>query len=221
MNLREIRDLVDGTADAAYALDPNGSIIAWNAAAGELFGLSVEDVLGRPCSEVTHGVDECGRECSENCTILKRASERIPLRSYDIKIKANAGERWCNASVVILDSATFEKPCTLHIIRPADVQKRLELLLKDFVVAETSLPSVNVSEMLANTNSPSGVSNLTNREREILRLLSEGKKTGEIAENLFISRTTANNHVQHILKKLGAHTRLEAVRRAEKAGLLR
>lgn len=221
MNLREIKGLVDGTADAAYALDPNGHILAWNAAATELFGLKSEAVIGRPCSEVTHGIDECGRECGENCTILKRAAEHTPLKSYDIKIRKNGGEKWCNASVVILESSAFDQPCTLHILRPADVQKRLELLLKDFVVAETSLPTVNLHEIMTRGNSPSGAAELTSREKEILTLLAAGSKTAAIAEKLFISRATANNHIQHILKKLGAHTRLEAIRRAEQAGLLR
>lgn len=221
MNLREIKGLVDGTADAAYALDPAGHIIAWNAAAEELFGVESEKVIGRPCSEVTHGIDECGRECSENCAVLKRAAEHHPLKSYDIKIRNNGAEKWCNASVIILDSSAHDQPCTLHILRPADVQKRLELLLKDFVVAETSLPAVNLHEIMTRSNSPSGAAELTTREKEILTLLSAGNKTADIAQKLFISKATANNHIQHILKKLGAHTRLEAIRRAEQAGLLR
>ncbi len=221
MNLREIKGLVDGTADAAYALDPNGAIIAWNTAASDLFGIDENSAIGRACSELTNGIDECGRECSENCAVLKRAANHDPLKSYDIKIKGSAGEKWCNASVVILDSSAYDQPCTLHIIRPADVQKRLELLIKDFVVAETSLPAVNLQEIMTRSNSPTGSADLTTREREILGLLSNGKKTTEIAEKLFISKATANNHIQHILKKLGAHTRLEAIRRAEQAGLLR
>lgn len=221
MNLRDINGLVDGTADAAYALDPHGKIIAWNNSAADLFGLDKGAVMGRQCSEITHGVDECGRQCSENCAILKCAAEHHPLKNYDIKVKGPGGEKWCNASVVILDSSAYDEPCTLHILRPADVQKRLELLIKDFVVSETSLPAVNLQEIMTRDSSPSSVSDLTDRERQVLRLLSDGKKTAEIAETLFISKTTANNHVQHILKKLGAHTRLEAIRRAEQAGLLR
>jgi len=61
---------------------------------------------------------------------------------------------------------------------------------------------------------------LTDRELEILRLLGKGSTTSEVADQLHISRTTVNNHVQHILRKLDAHTRLEAIRRAEHAGLI-
>jgi DNA-binding NarL/FixJ family response regulator len=52
---------------------------------------------------------------------------------------------------------------------------------------------------------------LTAREREILRLIAGGLTTSGIANKLCISQTTVRNHTQHILAKLGAHSRLEAV----------
>ena len=61
---------------------------------------------------------------------------------------------------------------------------------------------------------------LTPRETEILRLLAGGGTTASIADGLCLSRATVNNHTQNILGKLNAHSRLEAVRRAEMSGLL-
>jgi DNA-binding NarL/FixJ family response regulator len=58
---------------------------------------------------------------------------------------------------------------------------------------------------------------LTSRERDVLGLLLEGLTNAEIAERLFISPSTAKVHVRHILEKLGARTRLEAVVRAQAA----
>jgi DNA-binding NarL/FixJ family response regulator len=52
---------------------------------------------------------------------------------------------------------------------------------------------------------------LTERERSILRLLAEGTSTTNIAQQLFIAPATARNHVQSVISKLGAHSRLEAV----------
>jgi two-component system response regulator DevR len=52
---------------------------------------------------------------------------------------------------------------------------------------------------------------LTQRERTILRLLVEGTSTTAIAQELVIAVTTARNHVQAVITKLGAHSRLEAV----------
>ncbi len=61
---------------------------------------------------------------------------------------------------------------------------------------------------------------LTLREKEILKLLGTGQTSRSIAGSLHISRNTVDNHIQHILKKLNAHSRLEAVRRAELSGLI-
>jgi DNA-binding NarL/FixJ family response regulator len=52
---------------------------------------------------------------------------------------------------------------------------------------------------------------LTNREREILQLLADGMSNGEVAKKLFISQETVKSHVRHILAKLEADTRTQAV----------
>ena len=61
---------------------------------------------------------------------------------------------------------------------------------------------------------------LTRRELEVLKSLSSGHTTRAIANELNISSTTVRNHIKHVLAKLGAHTRLEAIRRAETAGII-
>ena len=61
---------------------------------------------------------------------------------------------------------------------------------------------------------------LSAREREVYELLIHGRGNREIAEALFISESTAKVHVRHILEKLGAHSKLEAVVRAADRGLL-
>ena len=51
---------------------------------------------------------------------------------------------------------------------------------------------------------------LSEREREVLRLVAQGQTNKEIAESLVISAATARNHVSHILEKLGMRSRTEA-----------
>ena len=58
------------------------------------------------------------------------------------------------------------------------------------------------------------VGGLTDREVEVLDLLDEGLRNAEIAERLHLSEKTVGHHVSAILAKLGASSRLEAVRRA-------
>ncbi len=66
----------------------------------------------------------------------------------------------------------------------------------------------------------SSVELMTAREAEVLALLATGRSNGEIAKVLFISAKTASVHVSHILAKLGAGSRTEAVALARARGLL-
>ena len=61
---------------------------------------------------------------------------------------------------------------------------------------------------------------LTTRELEVLRLLAGGSSTAASSQLLGISTATLRAHVQAILRKLGAHSRLEAVAEAARLGLI-
>jgi DNA-binding NarL/FixJ family response regulator len=61
---------------------------------------------------------------------------------------------------------------------------------------------------------------LSDREREVLRLLALGHTNQEIAKILFISVRTAETHRAHVMQKLGLSTRAELVRHALAEGLL-
>lgn len=60
---------------------------------------------------------------------------------------------------------------------------------------------------------------LTDREREVLRLVGQGLNNAEIAERLWITKATARTHVSHIMLKLGARDRVQLVVIATAAGL--
>ena len=61
---------------------------------------------------------------------------------------------------------------------------------------------------------------ISDREREVLQLLAEGLTTEEIAEHLVLSLHTVRNHIQRIIGKLHAHSRLEAVTTAVREGVI-
>jgi LuxR family maltose regulon positive regulatory protein len=61
---------------------------------------------------------------------------------------------------------------------------------------------------------------LSERELEVLRLMARGASNHEIAEQLVITVGTVKSHINHILGKLEAHNRTEAVARARELGLL-
>lgn len=59
---------------------------------------------------------------------------------------------------------------------------------------------------------------LTRRERDVLRLVAEGRTNRQVGELLVISSATVRTHVEHALAKLGASTRTEAVLVAKELG---
>jgi two-component system response regulator NreC len=63
-------------------------------------------------------------------------------------------------------------------------------------------------------------SSLTEREREILKLVAEGYTNNQIAERLVISPKTVDTHRTHIMDKLNLHSRAELVKYAMRRGLL-
>jgi two-component system response regulator NreC len=63
-------------------------------------------------------------------------------------------------------------------------------------------------------------STLTEREREILKLVAEGYTNNQIAERLVISPKTVDTHRTHVMDKLNLHSRSELVKYAMRRGLL-
>jgi len=62
---------------------------------------------------------------------------------------------------------------------------------------------------------------LTDREKQVLKLVAEGRSNKEVAEVLGISVKTAMSHREHVMEKLGVHNRTELVRFAIKKGVIR
>lgn len=61
---------------------------------------------------------------------------------------------------------------------------------------------------------------LTEREREILQLVAEGKNNQEIADTLIISIKTVQTHRAHMMEKLNAHDRTDLVKHAIRLGMI-
>jgi DNA-binding CsgD family transcriptional regulator len=220
MLLRELTEMVDSTADAAFAVDGNGVLVAWNKAAEALFNYSAAQVIGKACGEAVQGVDECGPVCSPNCAVLQACHSHQPTSNFDIQIPTAHGPQWCNVSTITTSVANSNTRYSVHIVRRIDLRKRLELLVRDFIVSEAKLPPDDAQALMSVTRSSARAVELTDRELEVLKLLAKGTKTEAIAQQLHISRATVNNHIQHLMAKLNAHNRLEAIRRAERAGLI-
>jgi DNA-binding NarL/FixJ family response regulator len=67
---------------------------------------------------------------------------------------------------------------------------------------------------------PAVASRLTPRELTVLRLLAEGLEQGEIAKRLSLQPKTVGTHIEHVLHKLGVHSRAQAVALAYRSDAL-
>ncbi len=106
---------------------------------------------------------------------------------------------------------------------PADLVRAVRV-----VAAGDALLSPGVTRRLiaefsahAKTPPPATLSELTEREREVMVLVAEGLTNAEIGARLFMSPATARTHVSRILMKLGARDRTQLVVMAYESGLVR
>jgi Response regulator containing a CheY-like receiver domain and an HTH DNA-binding domain len=83
------------------------------------------------------------------------------------------------------------------------------------------LQHVDNNEIIYSIHGTAENDSISERERQVLELISEGYVSKEIAEKLFISEYTVNNHRKSILKKLNANNASEAIKKAVKVGIIR
>jgi two-component system nitrate/nitrite response regulator NarL len=104
-------------------------------------------------------------------------------------------------------------------IQAALAAVRSGLTVVDSALAEHLVPTSAPAMPVVTT--PVGGKGLTERERQVVQLLSEGLSNKLIADRLGISDHTAKFHVNGVMMKLGASTRTEAVVEAMRRGLIR
>jgi DNA-binding NarL/FixJ family response regulator len=83
----------------------------------------------------------------------------------------------------------------------------------------TSVPSASRADA-AGAGGGDPYESLTDREKQVLKLVAEGRSNKEVAEELGISVKTAMTHREHLMEKLGAHSRTDLVRFAIKRGVI-
>jgi DNA-binding NarL/FixJ family response regulator len=113
----------------------------------------------------------------------------------------------------------------LETTQPADIRAAIRQGFKTSVFLGSGQTAQRESDPPAGSGPgtparPESGERLTNREREILRLVAEGRSNGEVARILWVTEQTVKFHLSNIYRKLGVANRTEAGRWAQLTGLL-
>ncbi|MEK3887129.1 response regulator transcription factor [Bacillus sp. FSL K6-3431] len=130
-------------------------------------------------------------------------------------------EKWPTARIIIVTSfldddkvyPALEAGAVSYILKTSNANEIAEAIrttYKGQSVLEPEVTGKMMERMQKGKESPRHES-LTNREREILLLMTEGKSNQEIADQLFIGLKTVKTHVSNVLGKLEVQDRTQAV----------
>lgn len=208
-----VRSLIEArTGDGVFVVAPDYTVVYWDRQAEHITGRLAEDVVGRPCYDVTLGEREGGDPfCGLGCSVMRLARIGRPVADYDMRVATTGGNRWVNVSILSLDSG--EGPYIVHLLR--DSQKTHEML-----ELARGLIRLTGKEQVREAPASGEVPSLTPRQLEVLRMLSRGQSAAEIGRELYLAEKTVRNHISALLQALGAHSQLEALARAREVGLL-
>jgi PAS domain S-box-containing protein len=214
---RDLAELLEGTTDAAFAVDLQGEIRTWNKAAEKLFGHAASYAIGKQCAKIVSGRSGTDTPiCRESCDILECVQNGREITNYDMQIKTSSGQLvWVNVSMLVATNGRMERRLAVHLMRDIKVRKKTEQLTNEILRMARNL--VNGKE---EPDALPPISPLTSQERNLLRLLASGKTAAEITAELGISSPTLRNHLSHINQKLHTKSRIEAVVQALKRGLI-
>lgn len=211
----DVFNLLSNTADGVFAIGSDHRIIFWNKAAQDILGFNAKEVLGEFCHNVIFGRTESGEVlCSKSCCVMDKIEKGNKVSNFDILAHTKAGATvWINVSIIGIPSRHEDLNVAVHIFRAITERKREQILINKIIsnikLEDQTKKDAYISKLSTLSRKPH--SKLTRREYDVLRLLAEGRSARDIAQELYISWSTARKHIQNILSKLDLHSKLEAV----------
>jgi DNA-binding CsgD family transcriptional regulator len=201
-------DRIARSDQAVFAIDSADRIILWNKRCEALLQRPARSVLGKHCYDSLGGRDSHGNiYCFRNCPVAHQARDKPKdaVRRFPLSIEVGKqGQKWFEVSLFAIPSYHPALSTIVHVLRE---EKQKPSRLERHLAGEAEVPEP-LWPMATSEGQPV---ELTAREKEILRCLSEGLSTSAIARRLFIAPVTVRNHIQNILHKLDVHTKLAAV----------
>ena len=146
----------------------------------------------------------------------------VILTTFDDRELIHAGLHAGAAGYVLKDITAEQLATTIRGVAQGQVLLHPEVASKVVasLAAAPSEPAMTAPAPPSVVGVVSDLTQLTEREREILALLARGASNREISEALYIAGGTVKNHLSNILSKLGVRDRTQAALRARELGVL-
>lgn len=181
-----------------------------------------------------HGIEVAGRARDGEEALAKLETRKPTVALVDLRMPRLSGievarraQRSTPQTAVIVYTAYGERALLTEALDAgvrgfllkeaplSDLVRAIEMVAGGQTYVDPGLASV-----LATSDAAVKVTKLTQRERDILRLLADGLKNEEIGKRLFISPETVRTHVRKAMSKLDADTRTQAVATALRKSLI-
>lgn len=145
------------------------------------------------------------------------------MRGIDVITKLK--KRWSTLRIICVSAITDESEIkealdagasgyVLKISKQYTLLHAIETVLKNQIFID---PEINMS-ILKKENEKKEQVKLTTRESQVLKLIYEGRKNREIAEQLLISLKTVESHRLNLMRKLDAHNAIDLIKWAKRLG---
>ncbi len=203
--------------EPAVATDGDDHVVVWNEAAARMFGIPAAKAIGRPLQDLLDGRDVFGnRLCRRGCAVHESLRRGEPLQSFEMDA-AQAGGRM--RLVVMVELLPGPRPNSYFAVYHIQAERRgTDRRRETWHGAPGVPPGFDRAPLIAGRHHR--LARLTGRESEILQMLGRGSSTAQIARSMGVSSATVRSHMQNLLRKLGVHSRLQAVSVALEQGLL-
>ena len=220
MILDTLFSLLQSASFGACAVSLDQRILLWNRAAERILGHSSREIVGRRCYDVMVGRG-LTPECAVGCSSIRYVrSGLIPPQTRLLMLCSSGERKWVSVAPAVISGALEGAPLLLYLFED-DEEVGAEASTDDSVADAIAEGADGVPfdhpQVLP---MPGEASPLSRRELEVLRLFALGWKTKRIAIQLGISPHTVRNHVRNLRNKLKASTKLDAVLKGLRLGII-
>ncbi len=209
-----ITTVVNTIPSAAVATTRDNRVVAFNDMFGSLVKRAADQILDVNLFRMLDARDIFGNLLNRENEGLHEMVQNFELvKDFKLNITTGKGKHlFIGVSIIIVLGSDSDDYHLIYLLTRIQRRRRSDQFLDQILVGVgTSAEAAYVGE---DARGMTDVFRLTGRQKEVLRLLADGKSSNEISDALCLSIHTIRSHIQKILRVLEVNSQLEAVTKA-------